>query len=135
MKRVRLIGETFATNVAKERYGGEGCTLGGYLAEAANGVELNLDDPWGAWHTVSLEPFAGQDPESWLVFTWIESNNGGFGDDAPAPDGHKVILKEFDFPADAEPPEVIPRDCGDGTLLEKYRLPPGVNMIELTDRT
>jgi hypothetical protein len=47
MKRVRLLGETFATNVVKERWGDGGRTLGSYLTEAANGVDLNLDDPWG----------------------------------------------------------------------------------------
>jgi hypothetical protein len=138
MKRVRLIGEIFATNVVKERWGEGGRTLGSYLAEAANGVDLRLEDPFGAWHTVSLAPFAGQNSDRWLVFTYIATrDNEDFDeDDAPAPEGNAVILLEYDLPADAEPPAataVTPRDYGDGTLLKKYQLPPGVKMIERAD--
>jgi hypothetical protein len=136
MKRVRLLGETFATNVVKERWGDGGRTLGSYLTEAANGVDLNLDDPWGAWHIVSLAPFADEDPNRFLVFTFVVSREDeGFSPDPdPALDGGAVILKEYDLPADAESPAAVtPRDYGDGTLLKKYQLPPGVKMIERAD--
>jgi hypothetical protein len=130
---VRLIGETSETNVAKARFGGTGCTLGSYRADAANGVDLQLDDPWGEWHTISLAPFADQDPDRWLLFFWVESDDGDFPPE-PALARGAVILKEFDLPADAEPPTVTPRDYGDdGTLLEKYKLPPAVKMIQRAD--
>jgi hypothetical protein len=125
MKRVRLIGETFAHNVAKERYGGKGRTLGGYLAKTVNGIDLPLDDPYGAWHTVSLAPFAGEDPNRWLMFTFITSDDG-FDD---LDHGNAVVLKEYDLPPDAESPEVTPPDYGDGAMLKKYELPPGAKMI------
>jgi hypothetical protein len=121
--------------VVKARWGGEGCTLGSYRADAANGVDLRLDDPWGAWHIISLAPFADEDPDRWLLFFWVESRDGGDFPPEPALARGAVILKEFDLPADAEPPAVPPqdRDYGDSTLLKKYELPPGVKMIERVD--
>ncbi|MBO0884792.1 MAG: hypothetical protein J2P17_31565, partial [Mycobacterium sp.] len=92
MKRVRLIGETFATNRAKERWGGEGCTLGGYFAKTTNGIDLPLDDPYGAWHTISLAPFADEDPNRFLLFTFITSEDG-FDD---LDHGNAVVLAEYD---------------------------------------
>jgi hypothetical protein len=134
MKRVRLIGETFATNVVKERWGGEGRTLGSYLADAASGVDLRLDDPYGSWHTISLAPFAAEDPNRWLRLTFVVSRDDDDFDHDPALDRGAVVLKEYELPADAEPP-AVPRDYGEGTLLKKYQLPPGVKMIELSDPT
>jgi hypothetical protein len=134
LKRVRLIGETSATNVAKARWGGEGCTLGSYRADAANGVDLRYDDPWGGWHTISLTPFADQDPDRWLLFFCVESRDDGTFPPEPALDRGAAILKEFDFPADAEPPTATPRDYdGDGTLLKKYELQPGLKSIIRAD--
>lgn len=101
MKRVRLIAETFATNVAKERYGGEGRTLGGYLAKTVNGTDLPLDDPYGEIHLISLAPFANEDPNRFLMFTFIESRE----DDDEFDDldhGDAVVLKEYDLPSGAK---------------------------------
>jgi hypothetical protein len=133
LKRVRLIGETSSTNVAKARWGGEGCTLGSYRADAVNGVDLRLDDPWGEWHTISLAPFADEDPGRWLAFSWVETRDGGDFPPEPALARGAVILKEFELPADTDPPEVTPRDYGDGALLKKYELPPGVKTIKRAD--
>jgi hypothetical protein len=135
MKRVRLIGETFATNVVKERWGGVGRTLGSYLADAANGVDLRLDDPFGDWHTISLAPFAAEDPNRWLQFTFVVSRDDDDFDHDPALNRGAVVLKEYDLPADAEPPAAVTPQDGDGTLLQKYQLPPGAKMIELSDLT
>lgn len=135
MTRVRLIGETFATNVVKERWGEGGRTLGSYRADAPNGVDLPLDDPWGEWHTISLAPFADQDPDRWLVFVWVELRDGGNFPPHPGLDRGAVILKEYDLPADAQLPDTVitPRDNSDGTLLKKYRLPASVKMIQRAD--
>ena len=137
MKRVRIIGETSATNVVKERWGEGGRTLGSYLAEAANGVDLQLEDPHGGYHTISLAPFAGENPNGWLVFTSVVSrDNEDFRHDPALDRASAVVLKEYDLPVEAEPPAVTavtPRDYSDGTLLKKYQLPPGVKMIERAD--
>jgi hypothetical protein len=130
MKRVRIIGEVSATNVARERWGREGETLGSCLAETVNGVDYRIDDPFGETHMVSLAPFAGHDLNKWLVFRFVVSrDNERFRDRAP----NGVVLKEYDLPPDAELPEVTRRGYGDGsgTLLKQYELPPGVKMIEL----
>jgi hypothetical protein len=99
MKRVRLIGETFAANVAKARYGGEGHTLGSYLAETVNGVDLPLEDPYDVMHTISVAPFAGEDPNRFLLFTFITSDDGF--DDLDHNGGNAVVLKEYDLPSSA----------------------------------
>ena len=126
MKRVRLIGETFATNVAKERYGGRGCTLGSYLADTVNGVDLRLDDPYGVWHMISLAPFVGEDSARFLMFTFIESDKGFDHLDH----GNAVVLAEYDLPPGAESLEVTPSDYGGGMMLKKYELPPGTKMLD-----
>jgi hypothetical protein len=96
MKRMRLIGETFDTNVAKERYGGTGRTLGGYLAKTVNGVDLPLDDPYGEIHLISLAPFADEDPNRFLMFTFIESREDGSGLDERVYED-AVMLKEYNL--------------------------------------
>jgi hypothetical protein len=133
VKRVRLIGETSTVNVAKERWGSEGCTLGSCLADAVNGVDYCLQDPFGYQHVVSLAPFAAQDPNRFLLFTFIVSRDDEDFDHDPALDRNAVVLKEYDLPPDAEPPETTPPHLGDGTFLKKYQLPPGAKTIELDD--
>jgi hypothetical protein len=133
LKRVRIIGETFTTDAAKEGWGVEGRTLGSYLAEAANGVDLLLDDPYGLWHTVSLAPFAAEDPDRWMLFYFLTSRDDGGFRSHPALDRGAVVLLEYDLPADAQLPASTEPDDGDGTLLKKYELPPGVKMLERAD--
>jgi hypothetical protein len=99
LRRVRITGETFAFNVAKERYGGEGRTLGSFLAETVNGVDLLLEDPYGGMHMVSLAPFAGEDPDRFLMFTFRTSRE----DDEFDPDySDAVVLKEYELPPGAK---------------------------------
>jgi hypothetical protein len=52
-----------------------GRTLGSFLAEATDGV-LALDTPQDDVQMVSLEPFANENPDHFLVFTFIESKKG-----------------------------------------------------------
>jgi hypothetical protein len=132
LKRVRIIGETFATDVAKEGWGVEGRTLGSYLAEAANGVDLLLEDAYGLCHAVSLAPFAAENPDRWMLFTFVTTRDDGDFPPEPALDRGAVVLLEYDLPADAQLPASTEPD-GDDTLLKKYELPPGVKMIERTD--
>jgi hypothetical protein len=46
MRRVRMVGEVFPTDVVYERWGGEGQTLGDALAKAVDGM-LSVGDPYG----------------------------------------------------------------------------------------
>lgn len=130
MKRERIIGEIFDYDVVKKRYsayGGEGTTLREYRAKTVNGVDLPLDSPNGATHMVSLAPFADEDPNHFLMFTFIESRDEtGFGD---LDHGNAVVLAEHDYVPDPNPPEITPLPCGDGSMLKKYQLPPGAKMI------
>jgi hypothetical protein len=125
MRKARITGETSALNVVADRYGGKGRTLGSYFAEA-NGVDLTFGDPFGGKHIISLAPFAGEDPNRFLVLTVVVSHE----DEDLAPIySDAVVLKEYDLPPDAESPEITPWDYSDGTLLEQYKLPPDVKMI------
>jgi hypothetical protein len=99
MKRVRITGETSALNVVKDRYGGEGRTLGSYLAETANGVDLTFGDPFGGKHVVSLAPFAGEDPNRFLMFRVVVSRED---DEFDEDYSDAVVLKEYDLPPGAE---------------------------------
>jgi hypothetical protein len=119
LKRVRIIGETFATDAAKEGWGVEGRTLRSYLAEAANGIDLLLEDPYCLSHTVSLAPFAAENPDRWMLFTFVTSPDNGDFPPEPALDRGAVVLKEYDLPADAQLPALTEPDDGDGTLLKK----------------
>lgn len=122
MKRERITAKLYDYNFVKERLGGDGRTLGSFLAETTNGIDLPLECADGNIRTVSLAPFAGENPDHFLVFTFIESR-----DDEPFDEDYdnRVVLGEYDLRADREPPEVIRPPIGDGTLLEKYKLPPG----------
>lgn len=133
LKRVRIIGETSATDAAKEKWGVEGRTLGSYLAEAVNGVDLLLEDAYGLWQTVSLAPFAAEDPARWMLFHCLTSREDGGFRPHPALDRGAVVLLEYDLPADAQLPAFTEPDAGDGTLLKKYELPSGVKKIERAD--
>jgi hypothetical protein len=129
MKRVRILGETSSVDVVKERWGREGRTLASYVAEVVDGFDYRIDDPFGAQHVVSLAPFVGEDPNRFLLIQFVVSR-----DNEPfrhRPDA--VLLKEYELPDDAELPEVTRPEPGDGSLLKKYALPPGVKMIELID--
>jgi hypothetical protein len=112
---VRIIGETFTTDAAKEGWGIEGRTLGSYLAEAANGVDLLLEDAYGLSHTVSLAPFATEDPDRFMLFYFCTTNDGGGFRRHPALDRGAVVLLEYDLPADAQLPASTEPDAGDGT--------------------
>lgn len=127
-KRVRMIGEVFATNVAQERWGGEGQTLGDCQALAENGL-LPVGDPYGETQTISLAPFAGEDPNHFLMFTFIElrEDRENFNH---IDHGNAVVLKDYEVPPEAESPEITPRGSGAASMLKKYQLPPGVKMIE-----
>jgi hypothetical protein len=99
MKRVRITGETSALNVVKDRYGGEGRTLGSYLAETTNGVDLTFGDPFGGKHVVSLAPFAEEDPNRFLMFRVVVSRED---DEFDEDYSDTVVLKEYDLPPSAE---------------------------------
>jgi hypothetical protein len=126
MKRVRIVGEVFATNVERERWGGEGQTLGEALAEAVDGV-LSVGDPYGRKHTISLAPFAGEDPNHFLTIRFLtlrdRENFDGFDI------GNGVVLKDYETLADSETHEIIRPPIGDGSFLKKYDLPPGTQML------
>jgi hypothetical protein len=122
-----MIGEVFATNVVQERWGGEGGILGDWLALAENGL-VPVDDPYGDVHMVSLAPFDGADPNHYLLLSFIELREDRENFDH-IDHGNAVVLKDYEIP-DAESPAVTRPDLGDGTLLKKYALPPGVKMIE-----
>jgi hypothetical protein len=125
VRKARITGETSVRNVVAERYGGKGRTLGSYLAEA-NGFDLSFGDSYGGKHIISLAPFAGEDPDRFLMLTVVVAHEGK--DLAPV-HGDTVVLKEYDLPPDAELPEITPWDRGDSTFLERYKLPPDVKMI------
>lgn len=99
MKRVRITGETSALNVVKDRYGGEGRTLGSYLAETANGVDLTFGDPFGGKHVISLAPFVGEDPNRFLMFRVVVSRED---DEFDEDYSDTVVLKEYDLPPGTE---------------------------------
>jgi hypothetical protein len=122
MRKVRITGETSALNVVADRYGGKGRTLGSYIAETTNGVDLTFGDPFGGKHIVSLAPFAGEDPNRFLMLRVVVSHENE--DFAPIY-SDAVVLKEYDLPPDAEFPEITPWERGDGSFLKKYELPPG----------
>jgi hypothetical protein len=125
MKRVRILGETSDVDVVKERWGGEGETLGSCLADADR-FSYRIDDPFGAQHVVSLQPFAGENPNRFLLIKFVVSRDNEPFRDRPG----AVVLKEYDLPVDAELPEVTRPEPADSSLLEQYKLPPGVKMIE-----
>lgn len=93
-RKARITGETSALNVVGDRYGGEGRTLGSYLAEAVNG-ELPFNDPFGGEHMVSLTPFAEEDPNRFLMFRVVVPDEGR---DFPTDYSDAVVLKEFELP-------------------------------------
>jgi hypothetical protein len=88
-----------------------------------------VGDPYGETQTISLAPFAGEDPNHFLMFTFIELREDRENFDH-IDHGNAVVLKDYELPPDAEAPEVTPRDYGDGVLLKKYELPPDAKMIE-----
>jgi hypothetical protein len=102
MKRVRLIGEVFDRNVVQQRWGGEGQTLGDCFAKAVDGA-VPVGDPYGETHMVSLAPFAGEDPNHFLMFTFIELRED---------------RENFDH-----------LDHGNGVVLKDYELPPGTKAL------
>jgi hypothetical protein len=122
-----MIGEVFATNVAQERWGGEGQTLGDCLALAENGM-LPVGDPYGETHMVSLAPFAHDDPNHYLMFRFITLRADRENFDH-IDNGNGVVLKDYEVPADPESPEIIRPPIGDGSLLKKHELPPGTQML------
>jgi hypothetical protein len=93
MRKVRITGEMSPRNVVAERYGGKGRTLGSYLSEADN-TNVLLDDPFGGEHTVSLTPFAADDPSHFLMIRFAVSLQDGSFD----PDNDAVVLKDFELP-------------------------------------
>jgi hypothetical protein len=125
MRKAQITGETSVRNVVAERYGGKGRTLGSYFAEA-DAFDLTFNDSYGGKHIISLAPFAGEDPDRFLVLKVVVAHEGK--NLAPV-SGDTVVLKEYDLPPDAELPEITPWDYSDGTLLEQYKLPPDVKMI------
>jgi hypothetical protein len=127
MTRERIIGELFDFDYVKERYGGDGSTLGSFLAETTNGVDLPLDTPDGDICMVSLAPFAGKNPDHFLVFTFIESDIGFDHLDH----GNAVTLGEYDLATERPNGEIISGKNGDAALLKEYELPPGLNIVEL----
>ena len=101
MRTVRITGETSSLNQL-ERFGDEGRTLGSYLSETINGVDLKLGDPFGGKHIVSLAPFAGEHPDRFLVFRYIVSlEDGSFNPDY----SDAVVLEEFELPPGTQLPE------------------------------
>ena len=128
MKRERITAKLYDFDFVKERYGGNGRTLGSFLAETTNGIDLPLDCPDGGRRMVSLAPFAVKDPDHFLVFTFIESR-----DDEPFDEGDNdaVVLGEYDLAPEQPERGAVPFEYGDGTLLNDYKLPPGVKTIEL----
>jgi hypothetical protein len=132
MKRVRMIGRVFATNVAQERWGGEGQTLGECQALAENGL-LPVGDPYGEEQMISLAPFDGEDPNHYILFSFITLKDGYENFDH-VDIGDAVVLKDYEVPAILEDEfnarAGIPSDCGESLMLKKYKLPPGAKMIE-----
>jgi hypothetical protein len=127
MKRVRMMAEVYPTNMAQDRWGGEGQTLGDCLAVAKNGV-LAVGDPYGETHMVSLAPFDGADPNHFLMFRFVEfpEENDNFH---ILDHGNGVVLKDYKVPDNAAEPEVTRPPIGDGSFLKKYNLPPGTAML------
>src|SRR5262249_30081715 len=99
-RKARIIGETSSLN-GLARFGGEAPTLGSYLAEAVNGVDLPFSDPFGGKHVVSLAPFAGEDPNRYLMLRVA------------------VAQEDKDFPP----------DYSDAVVLKEYELPPGTKTL------
>jgi hypothetical protein len=99
MRKVRITGKTSALNVVKDRYGGEGRTLGSYLAETDNGVNLTFGDPFGGKHVVSLAPFAGEHPDRFLMLQVVVSRED---EDFDEDYSDAVVLKEYDLPPGTE---------------------------------
>jgi len=131
MARQQITGELFDYDWKKQRYGGKGRTLGSFLAETTDGV-LALETPQDdAIQRVSLAPFADKNPDHFLVFTFIESDNG-FDD---LDHGNAVVLAEYELPPGTETPRrTMPPAAGDSELLKQYQLPPGAKMIEVETR-
>jgi hypothetical protein len=98
-RKARIIGETSSLN-ALARFGSEARTLGSYLDEAVNG-ELPFNDPFGGKHVVSLTPFAGEDPNRYLMLRVA------------------VAQEDKDFPP----------DYSDAVVLKEYELPPGTKTL------
>jgi hypothetical protein len=93
-RKARILGETSSLN-QMERFGDPGRTLGSYLAEAVNGVDLPFSDPFGGKHVVSLAPFAGEDPNRFLALCVAVSPE----DEDFAPSySDAVVLKEYELP-------------------------------------
>jgi hypothetical protein len=97
-RKARITGEISGLN-ALERFGSEARTLGSYFDEAVDG-ELPFNDPFGGQHVVSLAPFAGEDPNRYLVLAVVVAREG----------------KNF-----------IPRS-NDAVILKEYELPPGTEV-------
>jgi hypothetical protein len=128
MRRVRIIGELSPTDVLKERWGSsEGRTLGEWLALAVNGL-VPVDDPYCEVRMVSLAPFDGADPSHYLLFKFITLDEGNDNFDR-IDVGDAVALMDYEVPSDTEEPEIVRPPIGDGSLLKKYDLPPGVKML------
>jgi hypothetical protein len=128
MARQQIIGELFDYDRQKRRFGTTGTTLGDCIAETSNGIDLPLDTPQGDVRMISLAPFIDQSPELFLVFTFIESNDG-FDD---LDHGNAVVLDEYELAADRPEPEITPwNDYDPEAAFPEYRLPPGAKMITL----
>jgi hypothetical protein len=79
---------------------GEGQTLGDCLALAENGL-VPVGDPYGEAHMISLAPFAGQDPNHFLLFKFIELREDRENFDH-IHHGNGVVLKDYELPPGTE---------------------------------
>jgi hypothetical protein len=128
VKRVRIIGELSPVDVLKERWGSDqGRTLGQWRALAVNGL-VPVDDPYCEVRMVSLAPFDGADPDDYLLFKFITLREDRENFDH-IDIGDAVTLKDYEVLDDSETPEIIREPIADGSLLKKYKLPPGTGML------
>jgi hypothetical protein len=95
MRKVQMVGEVFPTNVVGDRWGGEGQTVGDALTKAENGL-LSVGDPYGRKHTISLAPFAKEDPSYFLTFRFIELRERKNFDGLDI--GNGIVMKEYELP-------------------------------------
>jgi hypothetical protein len=95
MRKVQMVGEVFPTNVVGDRWGGEGQTLGDARAKAENGL-LPVGDPYGRKHTISLAPFAEENPDHFLTFRFITLRERKSFDGLDI--GNGIVLKGYEVP-------------------------------------
>jgi hypothetical protein len=77
-----------------------GRTLGSYLDEFG-GHKVQIDDPIGNWHEVSLEDFEGASPDSFLEIRFYFPARG---EAFPPLGAGERVLKEFVLPEGVEVP-------------------------------